>query len=394
MKKIVIGSLLVGGTAIGAGMLALPIATASGGLFPAWIVYCLCWLFSMCTGLLFIEIALWLAPGANIVTMAHKLLGPGGRMAAWLLYIFLFYSLTIAYIAGGGNLLANFLGLSAANPWLTFLFVLLFGTFVYFGTKAVGTFNSVMMIGLVLAYIGFVIFGFENVRLEPFEKMDFSMAFLALPIIFTSFSYQGVIPSLLEYMDRDPRKMKLSVIIGSTIPFVCYILWDFLIKSIIPVEGAHGLVEAGKMGMTAVDPLSYYVPGSAILVLGKCFAFFALTTSFLGVTLGLLDFLADSLKIKKKKWNRFGLCVLIYVPPFIIATINPTIFLKALGYAGGFGCAILLGLLPIMMVWSGRYGKEKEMLPGRLFGGRILLSLLGLFVLFEIALEVVKEIFS
>ncbi|MES2272690.1 MAG: aromatic amino acid transport family protein, partial [Chlamydiota bacterium] len=50
------GTLLVAGTSIGAGMLALPVVTASGGFLPALFVYFLCWLFMTCTGLLLLEI--------------------------------------------------------------------------------------------------------------------------------------------------------------------------------------------------------------------------------------------------------------------------------------------------------------------------------------------------
>lgn len=344
----------------------------------------------MATGLLFVEIGLWLAPGANIVTMANKLLGPFGRFSAWILYIFLFYSLTIAYIAGGGTLVSSLLGYDASNLGATALFTIVFGFLVFLGTKAVGSFNVVLMAGLIISYFGFILFGVKAIQPHFLERVDFSKALLALPVIFTSFSYQGTIPTLLTYMNRDPKKMRLAIIIGSTIPFVVYLIWDFLIKSIVPIPD---LVEAGRQGMTTVDPLGQFVPNSPIYLLGKFFAFFALTTSFLGVTLGLLDFLTDSLKIKHSLWNRFGLCVLIYMPPFLVASTNPTIFLKALGYAGGFGCAILLGLLPVCMAWSGRYLKNKPAIEGRLFGGKFILALLGFFVLFEIILEITKELF-
>ena len=93
--KTFFGALLVGGTALGAGMLALPVATAAAGCVPAWLIYCLCWIFSLATGLLFVEIGLWLPENANIVSMATHILGKWGKVVAWILYIFLFYCLTI-----------------------------------------------------------------------------------------------------------------------------------------------------------------------------------------------------------------------------------------------------------------------------------------------------------
>ena len=77
-SKILSGSLLVTGTAIGAGMLALPVATCLGGFVPAIFIYLACWLFMAATGLLFLEICLWMPEDANIVSMSTHLLGPAG----------------------------------------------------------------------------------------------------------------------------------------------------------------------------------------------------------------------------------------------------------------------------------------------------------------------------
>ena len=76
-------------------------------------------------------------------------------------------------------------------------------------------------------------------------------------------------------------------------------------------------------------------------------------------------------------WKKIALCVLIYVPPIMIVAINPTVFIRALGYAGGIGCGLLLGLLPVIMVWVGRYKKGYTQLNSQLPGGRVLLSLLA-----------------
>ena len=83
-----------------------------------------------------------------------------------------------------------------------------------------------------------------------------------------------------------------------------------------------------------------------------------------------MDFLSDGLQLPKVGWKKILLCMIVYIPPVIIAIINPNIFLRALGYAGGIGCALLLGLLPIIMVWVGRYQKEYSDLNRQLPGGK------------------------
>ena len=102
LRKAIGGALLVGGTAIGAGMLALPVVTGMGGFLPSTVIFIICWIFSACTGLLLLEVCLWMPNDANIISMVQHLLGPVGKIAAWILYIFLFYCLAIAYVDGRG----------------------------------------------------------------------------------------------------------------------------------------------------------------------------------------------------------------------------------------------------------------------------------------------------
>ncbi len=389
--KTFLGSLLIGGTALGAGMLALPIATSGGGLIPSWVVYFLSWMFSVATGLLFVEIGLWLPRKANIVSMAKTLLGEFGKWFAWAVYIFLFYSLTVAYVAGGGRLVSISLGSERAPSIGIILFTLVFGLVVYLGTKIAGRVNAILMSGLIVSFLGFIVFGIDKINFSLIQEWGWKGAVLGLPIIFTSFSYQGTIPSLLEYLERDGKRTRFAIIAGTTIPFVAYIIWDIIIKGVVPVEGVHGLLAARAAGFSAVEPLKFFLQNSKIALIGNFFAFFALTTSFIGVTLGLLDFLSDSLNLKHERYNRASLAVLVYVPPVIIALINPDIFLSALGYAGGFGCALLLGFLPILMAWVGRYKKKYPGIKPLLPGGKPILILLFFFVAFEIGVQLFQQ---
>ncbi|NGX50809.1 MAG: Tyrosine-specific transport protein [Chlamydiae bacterium] len=391
-SKAIGGALLVAGTAVGAGVLALPVVTGMGGFFPATVVYLICWLFSACTGLLLLEVCLWMPNDANIISMASRLLGPVGKISAWILYLFLFYSLTIAYVAGGGGFVVALFGGKLPHTVGLILFSGIFGSCVYMGTRFVDRINFILMIGLALSAFAFIAMGVSDLQFDFLLRRNWIPAFLALPIIFTSFSFQGIVPSLTTYLDRNPRMVRFAILVGTSLPFFGYIIWEFLILGLVPLHGEHGLLSAELKGLTAVEPLRYVFPHSPIYVIGQFFAAFALTTSFLGVTLGLLDFLSDGLQIPKIGWKKVGLCALIYIPPIIIVTINPTIFFRALGYAGGIGCALLLGLLPIVMVWVGRYRKDYTQLTRQLPGGRILLGFLGAFVLFELFIEITREL--
>lgn len=380
------GILLIAGTSIGGGMLALPVLTSMAGFFPSLLVYVFCWMFMAATGLLLLETSLWMDYESNLVTMAERTLGIWGKITAWALYLFLFYCLTVAYIVGCGNLLAEVFGISHLD-WLgSLLFVFLVFPFIFIGTKVIGPLNAVFMAGLAISYLAFVVLGLPHVNLSLLNHFDWSYTLISFPIAFTAFAYQGIVPTLVTYMHRDVKKLKLAILIGSSLPLIVYAIWQGLILGIVPTFGEGGLAEALKKGENAVQPLKYFLNDPKIFIIGQIFAFCALITSFFGVSLGLTDFLSDGLKIKKTFLGKSILCFLVLVPPTIIAFTYPGIFLSSLDFAGGFGCALLLGLLPILMVWSGRYKRglsTTQVLPG----GKKILLLLILFVILEVGIQ-------
>lgn len=202
-----------------------------------------------------------------------------------------------------------------------------------------------------------------------------------------------MVPTLMTYMDRDVKKVRLAIFIGTAIPLVVYLLWQFIIAGTVPFEGPNSLMEAKELGQTAVIPLKAVTSNPYLFSFGKAFGFFTMTASFLALALAYLDFLADGLKLKKTPNIRFLLCLLVFIPPTIIAMVYPHIFLTALSYAGGYSCAILFGLFPPLMVWVGRHYKHFQDRTRLLFGGRYFLSILILFVIVEVILQTI-EIFS
>jgi tyrosine-specific transport protein len=385
------GSFLIAGTTIGVGMLALPVATGEAGFVPSIAIYFLCWLFMLCTGLLLLEVCQWMPKDSNLITMAHKLFGPWGKGLCWIVYLFLFVTVMIAHVAGGGDVLSQLSGGSLSRWVSALVYVVMFSPVVYLGTKSVDRLNLILMSGVVITYLLFIGFSYDHVNFSLLRRGEWSKAWLAIPVLFTAFTYQVIIPTLMTYMDRNVKKVRLSIILGTTIPLAVYLIWEMLMLGIIPL---NDLTEASVLGQTAIWPLQKIVGRATIFNIGKAFAFFTLTTSYIALSLAYLDFLADGLKVKKKGIRKIFLCFLVFLPPTVIALTYPHIFLKALSYAGGYSCAILFGLFPPIMVWIGRYVKKYPRAEKRLPGGRAMLSLLILFILFELGIEIFQDVIS
>lgn len=359
--------LLIAGCCIGAGMLGLPVLSAETGFQPSLFMFVVCWLFMLTTSFLLLEANLWLKDDASIVSMAEHSLGWIGKGITWAVYLFLFYCLMVAYAAGSGALVADFaselLAIQAPHWIGSLLISLLFGFLIYLGTQAVDAFNRMLMIGLIVAYLGLVLMGARYVNPELLARHDWSQIGSVIPIMVICFGYHNLVPSLTTYLKRDVKALRTAFFWGSIIPLFAYLAWEWLILGIVPLNGEGGFRQALSGGEMATEALRTTVGSSWVLTLAEAFAFFAIVTSFLGVALSFVDFLADGLKIKKTVTGKALLCVMALLPPFICAIAYPSIFLSALNYAGGFGAVTLFGILPALMVWQGRYHKKIGMEP-------------------------------
>jgi tyrosine-specific transport protein len=386
------GALLIAGTTIGVGMLALPVATGPAGFLPSVAIYAICWLFMLCTGLLLVEVCLWMPKDTSFISMADKFFGSTGRVIFWLMYLFLFLTVMIAHVAGGGEVLKDLTGTHLPDWAALIVYTIVFIPIVYLGAQSVDRLNMFLISGVVICYLAFLSVSVSSVNTSLLSHANWGKAWIALPILFTAFTYQIIIPSLMTYMERNAAKIRLAVIFGSTIPLVIYLVWEFLILGIVPASGPNSLMEAAISGQNAVGPLRHFVQNPIIFQIGKYFAFFALTTSFIPLALAFLDFLADGLKWKKKGSKKILLCGIVFGIPLIIALKYPQIFLIALGYAGGISCAFLFGLMPPLMAWVGRYVLRLPHGQKQLPGGKPVLVILMAFALVILGGQVLQQI--
>lgn len=388
------GVLLVSGTAIGAGMLALPVVTGLAGFVPALALFVLYWLFMTFTALLILEVTLWMGEHANLVTMARKTLGKGGAVCGWIVYLFLLYTLTTAYIAGSGPIIMDFV--YALTGWQmpvwssSLPLLVIFGFFVYKGTKSVDYVNRILMFGLIITYCVIVVFLSPHVKPELLEHANWNYLWVSVSIVSTSFGFHIIIPTLSDYLKRDQKQLKKVILIGGFIPLLVYAVWEFLTLGIVPLDGNQGLIQGFQEGLDGATILSNRLGHTKISLIARCFSFFAIITSFLGVSLSLSDFLADGLKIKKTVKGKMLLYILTFIPPLLFTLADPRAFLNALEYAGAFGVVLLLAILPILMVWSGRYIQKRES-KYRAPGGKPALIFAFIISLIVVGIEIANK---
>lgn len=384
MKSRLLGAvLLISGTTLGVGMLAFPTVTSFGGFFPSAILFILIWLLMLSSAFFFLDANLSIKGESNMITMAEKRLGMWGKILSWVVYLLLLYSLTATYIAGCTPLfvevIKDWTGYTLPHWLAPFSLPVLFGGFVYAGTRGVDRVNRLLMIGLIVSFVLLAFFVPQQVDLERLSHIDFPALGIAIPVVITAFGYHIIIPSLTTYLKRDRNMLRRAILIGSVIPIIVYLLWQVLVLGSVPIEM---LGEAFQKGVAATQPLSKVLQNPLVGLAAKLFAFFAIITSFIGVTLSLSDFLTDGFKIKKTHGGRILAILLTFIPPLFFVFSYPQGFYIALQYAGA-SVAILLVFLPAAMVWN---LKNYKGIPKKLF------LLLVIFLAFSIvALDVLDE---
>ena len=384
---------LVSGTSIGAGMLAQPVAASLIGFIPSTMMMIVAWVFMTSIALILLEVCLWMKQDTHIISMAEQFLGPVGKIVSWVAYLFIAYLSLAAYVLGTGNILKtsliNLLPGTFPDWALYALFIFIFGIVIEVGTKAVGRINSFLFAGLVLSYFFIVWVGVGGIELEKLAIFDFSQSYFIIPLFITSFSFQIIVPSLATYLDRNRAQLRLALVLGTTLSLVIYLLWNAIVLGQLTPGAIDELALGYQEGFLPINALSGEIK-SWYNIFVNVFAFFALSTSFIGLSWGLFDFLADGLKVVKAGKNRLGLWLLVMLPPYIFALSYPRGFVAALETTGAFGDTILNGIIPILMFWIGCYRLNKST-QSNILKNRVVLGLLIAFSLIVIGLEAVYQ---
>lgn len=358
MRYKTLGSIgIVAGTALGAGMLAMPIATAGVGFGTTVMLLFGLWALMGYTALLMVEVYQYHSPHEGLSALARYYLGRPGQWAANLAMPFLLYSLIAAYLVGGGHIINAFLaqfGFAHVPAYVgVVIFAVIGGAVVTLGTHSVDLVNRLLFGSKVVFLFLMLALLLPHVRAELLFTIPVQQALVlaAIPIIFTSFGFHGSIPSIVSYMQGDVAKLKRVFLIGSAMPLLVYLLWQLATLGVVESSIFLSLL-AETSGISGLLHTLKTVTSQVELV-ARVFAGLALATSFLGVSLGLFDFLAQLFRTGNHMGGRLRTGIFTFLPPLIFALYFPQGFVFALGFAA-VALAVLSLLLPALLVGCAR----------------------------------------
>lgn len=375
---------IVAGTAIGGGMLALPLATAALGIIPALILLVVIWGLSAYTSLLMLEINLHSGIGDNVHAITGKTLGKVGQLIQGGSFLSLLFALTMVYLMGGSSLLETRLqpiGINMSNQVAVILFTVIFGGLIAIGVKWIDKVSRILFTSMVVLLVIVVAFLLPDVNLisalnnystEVASGTALQQLWLAaIPVVFTSFGFHVCIATIVRYLEGNAVSLRKVLLIGSTIPLICYILWLLVTLGSLGGETVHSFGGSLPKLVTALQSLAQSQIISQAIDL---FANLALITSFLGVTMSLFDYIAELTRANDDAAGRAKTWLMTFIPPLLCALYYPDGFFKVLGFAA-IPLVVMIIFLPIAMALKQR---SQQLGSYQVSGGTLGLVVAGL----------------
>ncbi|NAW67291.1 aromatic amino acid transport family protein [Photobacterium halotolerans] len=328
--KLLGSSLIIAGTALGAGMLAIPMVLAQFGLLWGTLLMLLIWVGTTYAALLLLEASIKSGGGLGMNSIARKTLGKGGQLVTNGLLYALLVCLLMAYIIGAGDLLKKLtdgLGVVLSATQAQIAFTVVAGVVVAAGTGVIDRLNRLLFAAMVIMLAMTLVTLVPGVNPDNLASVgsDNKVALIKTSsVLFTSFGFMVVIPSLVTYNPEATQKqLRNMVIAGSVIPLFCYLFWLYAAVGNLSPEQLVGFANVSEL----IAALSVN-HGSMQLIL-SVFTGLALLTSFLGVAMALFDQNADAFC-----QNRAVTYVLTFILPLLGAILAANQFLSVLSYAG------------------------------------------------------------
>lgn len=350
------GACIIAGVCVGAGMLALP--SAGAGAWSIWSTAILVLTMACMTlsGWMLLEsYKHYPDPRVSFNTVTKDVLGPAANIINNLSVYFVGGILLYAYITSLGRIFSGMMPIFGTEIWST-LSCLLLGAFVWHSTRAVDRISVLLISFMALTFI-FAISGL-TLKISPailFDQNNAQGSYLPytmmfMPAALTSFGYHHSVTSMRAYYGEE-RKASRAILGGMLIALAIYLLWLWSIFGNLPRDQFAPVVAAdGDVGVL-LQTLGSAIESGWVKRTIDAFATAAVISSFIGVGLGLFDYLADLFKIGNTPQERLKTWGLTFLPPLILSLLFPLGFLIAIGYAGAVA-TVWACIIPALLAWK------------------------------------------
>ncbi|MBT5073283.1 MAG: tryptophan permease [Kordiimonadaceae bacterium] len=355
-----VGISIVAGATVGAGMFALPVASA--GMWFNWSIIALLfsWFCLYHSSLMILETNLNYTPGASFDTFVKDTIGKGWNVVNGITLAFILYILAYAYISGGGSIVSHTLdvslGISLPPIMAGLIFAIGLSSIVWVSTGFLGRMNAIFVGGMLITFILSVGDLTTQIKLPILldTKMSYTpFVFAALPYFLASFGFHTSVPSLVKFYGKNPNVIRDCLFYGTLISLVIYALWMMVVQGNISRADMRPVIDNGGNIGDMVGALTNVGTSSSLAGFINAFANLAVVSSFLGAAIGLFDYMADKFKLGDSGMGRLKTALICFVPPTIGGVFFPNGFHYAIGLVGLCGIVVAT-LIPALCVRASR----------------------------------------
>lgn len=354
------------GTAVGAGVLFLPIKAGAGGFWPlvilAVIAMPMIWLAHKGLARFVLSAK---NPDADITDTVEEHFGKTGATIITFAYFFAIYPIVLIYGVGITNtvdsFLVNQLGFESIPRWLlSGALITLMTCGVLFGKELMLKVTSLMVYPLVFILLALSIFlipewNTSMTEVTPNWAEMPKIIWLAIPIIVFSFNHSPIISQFTKEQRRvygnDAMKKTDMITGGAATMLMAFVM--FFVFSVVLSLTPEQLGEAQTQNISVLSYLANIHSSPMISYLGPIVAFAAITSSyfghFLGAHEGLVGLVKSRSKLTETKANKVSL-LFIVLTTWVISIINPSI----LGMIESMGAPMIAAILFIMPIYAMR----------------------------------------
>ncbi|MCS2152514.1 HAAAP family serine/threonine permease [Scandinavium goeteborgense] len=398
------------GTAIGAGVLFLPINAGVGGMIPLIIMAILAFPMTYFAhrGLTRFVLS-GKNPGEDITEVVEEHFGIGAGKLITLLYFFAIYPILLVYSVAITNTVESFmthqLGMTPP-PRAILSLILIVGmmTIVRFGEQMIVKAMSILVFPFVIALMVLACYLIPQWNGAALETLSLSSEttgkglwmtlWLAIPVMVFSFNHSPIISSFAvakreEYGDDAEKKCSKILAFAHIMMVLTVMFFVFsCVLSLSPVD----LASAKEQNISILSYLANHFNAPLIAWMAPIIAIIAITKSFLGHYLGAREgfngMVIKSLRSRGKtievsRLNKMT-AVFMLVTTWIVATLNPSI-LGMIETLGGPIIAMILFLMPMyaiqkvpaMRKYSGHISNVFVIIMGLIAISAIFYSLFG-----------------
>ncbi|NUE96328.1 HAAAP family serine/threonine permease [Gilliamella sp. ESL0232] len=364
------------GTAIGAGVLFLPINAGVGGLIPLLVILVLAFPMTFFAHQALCRFVLsGKSRDGDITVVVEEAFGRTAGNWITVLYFFAIYPILLVYSVGITNTVDSFmvhqLGMeSLPRALLSFVLVAFLMSIVHFGEELIVKVMSILVFPFIAVLMILALFLIPEWNGEIFTNLSFGSSdgeqsilmtlWLVIPVMVFAFNHSPIISSLAvakrkEYGDVYAEPKCTRIIAASNIMMVVTVMF-FVFSCALCLSPAE-LLDAKAQNISTLSYLANRFNSPVIEYIGPPIAFIAMAKSFLGHYLGgkegfngvVNKFLRSRNKtISENKLDKLAIAFM-FVTAWGVATLNPSI-LGLIESLGGPILAVLLFLMPMYAI--------------------------------------------